>query len=217
MQDSLAAALTEALQDEYKACATYRAILECFGPVRPFINILSAEERHIQALLPLFERYGIPIPEDHWPSQVVVPNTLAQACAEGVQAEIENGAMYDRLLGLTVDYPDVQRVFRNLQRASQENHLPAFQRRAERLTRQTIYPHSAEHRPARGHPHQGNAQPATPHHAESHHAGHQPSSVTTDLRSTGQRCRQGQGWRSPQGQRHGRGGQSGRHGRSGGC
>lgn len=38
MLSPLAAALTEALQDEYKACATYRAILEQFGPVRPFIN-----------------------------------------------------------------------------------------------------------------------------------------------------------------------------------
>lgn len=49
-----------------------------------------------------------------------------------VEAEIENGEMYQRLLALTSDYPDVQQVFLNLQRASQENHLPAFQRCAER-------------------------------------------------------------------------------------
>lgn len=188
MQDSLAEALIEALQDEYKACATYRAILERFGPVRPFINILSAEERHIRALLPLFERYGIPVPDDHWPSQVVVPDTLAQACADGVQAEIENGAMYDRLLAMTVDYPDVQRVFRNLQRASQENHLAAFQRRAERLGRQMAQPHSTEQSRGCGH---GNAH----HYPESHEAEYIPSPVTEDLRPTGQGCgrRQGRG------------------------
>lgn len=54
MLSPLAAALTEALQDEYKACATYRAILEQFGPVRPFINGAghgrrSGHDRHPQS------------------------------------------------------------------------------------------------------------------------------------------------------------------------
>ena len=40
--------------------------------------------------------------------------------------------MYDRLLAETKDYADVQQVFKNLQRASQENHLSAFQRCVER-------------------------------------------------------------------------------------
>jgi rubrerythrin len=134
MLENLALALTEALQDEYKARATYRAILERFGLVRPFVNIVESEERHIRALLPLFARYGVPVPEDDWPARVDVPESLTQACQEGVQAEIENGAMYERLLAMTADYPDVQQVFRNLQRASQENHLPAFQRGAARET-----------------------------------------------------------------------------------
>jgi hypothetical protein len=132
MLKDLTLALAEALQDEYKARATYRAIIQTFGPVRPFVNIVEAEERHIQALLPLFARYGIPVPKDDWPVKVAVPDSVAQACQDGVQAEIENGAMYERLLAMTTDYPDVQRVFQNLQRASQQNHLPAFQRCAAR-------------------------------------------------------------------------------------
>jgi len=40
--------------------------------------------------------------------------------------------MYDRLLNDTIDYPDVQAVLKRLQRASTENHLPAFQRCVER-------------------------------------------------------------------------------------
>jgi len=132
MLENLASALAEALQDEYKARATYRAILDRFGAVRPFTNILASEERHIRALLAIYQRYGLPIPEDHWAAQVRVPDTLTQACEEGVQAEIENGAMYERLLAMTTAYPDVQRVFRQLQRASQENHLRAFQRCASR-------------------------------------------------------------------------------------
>jgi hypothetical protein len=43
--------------------------------------------------------------------------------------------MYERLLAMTADYPDVGQVFRNLQRASQQNHLPAFQRCAMRGTK----------------------------------------------------------------------------------
>jgi hypothetical protein len=132
MLEHLTLALTEALQDEYKARATYRAILQRFGPVRPFVNIVEAEERHIQALLPLFAQYDIAVPEDNWPDRVTLPDSVTQACQDGVQAELENGAMYERLLAMTADYPEVQRVFQNLQRASQQHHLPAFQRCAAR-------------------------------------------------------------------------------------
>ena len=132
MLDNLQKALVEALQDEYKARATYRLVISKFGEIRPFINIIESEERHIQALLPLFRRYEIPIPVDNWADRITVPASVSEACQIGVQSEIENGGMYQRLLALTSDYPDVQRVFLNLQRASQENHLPAFQRCAQR-------------------------------------------------------------------------------------
>ncbi len=36
--------------------------------------------------------------------------------------------LYNDLLAGTVDYPDVQAVFRQLQAASLDQHLPAFQR-----------------------------------------------------------------------------------------
>ena len=134
MLDNLQKALVEALQDEYKARATYRLVISKFGEIRPFINIIESEERHIQALLSLFHRYEIPVPADNWADRITAPASVSQACQIGVQSEIENGQMYQRLLALTSDYPDVQRVFLNLQRASQENHLPAFQRCAERST-----------------------------------------------------------------------------------
>jgi rubrerythrin len=128
MLEPLNSALTEALQDEYKARTTYRLILDKFGEIAPFRNIVEAEERHIQALLPLFQKYGIPIPADEWEAKIQVPDSISVACELGVQAEIENAELYQRLLQLTQKYPDVQRVFLNLQRASQANHLPAFQR-----------------------------------------------------------------------------------------
>jgi hypothetical protein len=128
MVDKLAQALTEAIEDEYKARATYRRVIDVFGPVRPFSNILESEQRHIEALLPLFSKYSIPVPEDIWPDKVVVPESLVEACRLGVYAEIENAAMYDRLLAATDKWPDVQQVLLRLKQASQNNHLPAFRR-----------------------------------------------------------------------------------------
>lgn len=132
MSEALYAALLEAINDEYKARATYRLVINTFGEVRPFINIVEAEGRHVEALKGLFEQYDLAIPVDDWASRVSVPDTLLEACQAGVQDEIDNAEMYDRLLEVTSDYPDVQSVLKRLQNASQNNHLPAFQRCVER-------------------------------------------------------------------------------------
>lgn len=58
MIEQLKQALMEALMDEYKARATYRLILARFGSIHPFVNIVESEERHIRALVPLFQKYG---------------------------------------------------------------------------------------------------------------------------------------------------------------
>lgn len=97
----------------------------------PFANIVEAEARHIDALLGLFRRYGLDVPDNPWPGTVERYASVADSCRAGVDAEIENAAMYDRLLASTAR-PDVLAVYRNLQRASQENHLPAFRRDAQR-------------------------------------------------------------------------------------
>ena len=127
------AALREALDDEFCARATYRKVIEAFGPVQPFVNIVEAEDRHAEALLALFAKFGIEPPEDTWPDRVTAPKTLADACQAAVEAEIANEAMYERLLAGISD-PDVLTVMRRLQQASQERHLPAFRRCLERET-----------------------------------------------------------------------------------
>lgn len=126
-------ALREALEDEYRARATYRKVIETFGPVRPFVNIVEAEDRHAMALLAIFDRFGLRPPADTWPQRVTAPASLVDACRAGVEAEIENEAMYTRLLAATSE-PEVLAVMRRLQRASQERHLPAFRRCLERET-----------------------------------------------------------------------------------
>jgi hypothetical protein len=90
--ENLVRRLSEALEDEYKARATYWKVIEKFGPVRPFANIVEAEGRHVDALLLLFHQYGLPVPEDRWPMCVTVPDTLAEACREAVKAEEANVA-----------------------------------------------------------------------------------------------------------------------------
>ncbi len=127
----LAEVLNEALLDEYKARDTYRKIIDTFGAVRPFINIVEAEQRHIDALLPLYEKYDIPLPPEPDPQQIAVPDTLLKACEMGIAAEIKNLTMYDRLIEMT-DLRDVIEVLQRLQAASRDNHLPAFQRCVER-------------------------------------------------------------------------------------
>ena len=132
MSDTISKVLIEAINDEYKARAIYLNVISKFGEIRPFINIVAAEGRHVEALLPLFTKYNIAIPEDDWNSRIDTPTSILDACQLGVKDEIENAEMYDRLLDLTMDYPDVQEVLKKLQRASKENHLPAFQRCVER-------------------------------------------------------------------------------------
>jgi hypothetical protein len=124
-------ALNEALDDEYRAWATYDQVIADFGEVPPFSNIRQAEARHIDALCALFACYGLPVPENPWPGKVERYASVQAACEAGVAAEIANGAMYDRLLEAT-RRPDIVTVLRHLQEASQERHLAAFERCAHR-------------------------------------------------------------------------------------
>lgn len=132
MSKAVRKVLVEAINDEYKARAMYLLVIEKFGEVYPFINIVDAENRHIEALLLLFDTYGVPVPEDDWAEHIEAPESVREACKAGEEAEIENGKMYDRLLKLAEGYPDIQLVLQRLQRASIENHLPAFRRCAQR-------------------------------------------------------------------------------------
>ncbi|SEN93173.1 Rubrerythrin [Mesobacillus persicus] len=118
--------LTYAIQDEYLAQARYDNVLKTFGPVPTFAQIKQAELRHINALLPLFERYQVPLPENQSQSFVKTPANVKAAYAAGVQGEIDNIAMYEKFLANEIPN-DVRMVFTQLRNASQ-NHLSAFER-----------------------------------------------------------------------------------------
>jgi hypothetical protein len=125
---TLEEALTAALDDEYRARATYRAVLRAYGEVRPFANIVQSEERHIEALERLCKRYDVKVPPDPYASRIPAPESLEAACEAAAAAERENGALYERLIAAAGQRADVAEVFRRLRAASQENHLPAFER-----------------------------------------------------------------------------------------
>jgi len=121
---SLEQMLAYSIQDEYLARAEYELIIEEYGNIRPFTNIVAAEQRHIEWLRELYEKYGYRLPDDTAADHVVLPEDLKEAFETGVQAEIDNIAMYQSFLER--DLPaDVRDLFERLKQAS-ENHLRAF-------------------------------------------------------------------------------------------
>lgn len=121
--------LKDALADERKARATYEAVIEKFGSVRPFINIIRAEEQHIAMLKALFDKYGVDIPDDTT-KVAALPDSLGSVCQIGVDAEIANDELYQRMIP-QVAQEDIKAVFTSLAAASLQMHLPAFQRCAQ--------------------------------------------------------------------------------------
>jgi len=119
--------MARALQDEYHAETIYQGVVNDFGPVLPFSNILIAETRHSTAIGRLYASRGLPTPVSEWTiDRVPRFDSLPAACAAGAAAERENIAMYDELLA--ADLPlDVRQVFTNNRAASASSHLPAFE------------------------------------------------------------------------------------------
>ncbi|MEK6195074.1 MAG: DUF2202 domain-containing protein [Deltaproteobacteria bacterium] len=122
--------LAIAIDDEYHAKAIYADVLSQFGDVRPFSNIINAEQRHIEALGHLYNKYGLATPGDAYTDATYTFASLKEAAQASVDAEIANADLYDDLL-VGVSDPDVIKVFEKLQWASRERHLPAFQRQVD--------------------------------------------------------------------------------------
>lgn len=123
-----AEALRAVLNDEYRAEATYEAVMARFGEVRPFVNIIRAEQRHSERVRAEMARLGLDVTSTNpFLGTITAPATLVDACAQGVTAERENIALYDEILPRLEDQ-QVRTVLTALQRASRDNHLPAFER-----------------------------------------------------------------------------------------
>ncbi len=114
-----------AAYDEYHAYEVYKKVIEKFGNVNPFANIIVAEQNHINATLAFLQKYNIEPPVNDWADKIEIPDSLVECCEVGVIAEIDNIKMYDNLLSYT-QQEDIKEMFFRLQAASFNNHLPAF-------------------------------------------------------------------------------------------
>jgi len=118
-----------AVEDEYLARGEYAAIMKKFGVMRPYSNIMDAEDQHLAWLKDEYAARGLAFPADGSASSVVVPADLKAAAQAGVDAEISNIDMYKAFLARPeLSRPEnasVKDLFERLMRAS-ENHLRAF-------------------------------------------------------------------------------------------
>lgn len=122
--------LIYAIQDEYLARAEYEYLITELNAGNPFTNIIKAEENHISMLIPLFEKYGFEVPTDTSSEHLIDVESITAALETGVQAEIDNIAMYEQFLETELP-DDIREVFIELRDGS-ENHLAAFQRKLSR-------------------------------------------------------------------------------------
>lgn len=125
--------LTYAVQDEYLALGEYVSIMEVYGVQAPYSNISEAERSHLAMLQTLYQTYSLTFPTDPYPIDSLPPSNLLAAARLGVEAEIDNIAMYERFLSYNLP-EDVATVFEILLKGSNQ-HLKAFEQQTKRLSK----------------------------------------------------------------------------------
>lgn len=116
--------LQSACYDEYKAKAYYQKVIETFGNIAPFSNIVQTQN-HYTAIERLCQKYGVIPPNNDWGENISIGQTLEQCYRDGVEIEASNIEMYDKILPYVMQ-DDIRDVFYKEQAASYNNHLPAF-------------------------------------------------------------------------------------------
>jgi hypothetical protein len=130
-------ALTYMVEEEKLARDVYNALYETWS-IPVFANIAAAEQRHMDAIISLLDKYGLENPAllaagqfENSDLQTLYDNLVAagqinEEEALLVGATIEDVDIFDLNHELElVDNEDITRVFENLRRGS-ENHLRAF-------------------------------------------------------------------------------------------
>lgn len=133
---TVAEMLRYAIEDEYLARAEYAAILARQGQVMPFANIIRSEESHIAWLVEAFRSAGLPVPADRAADLAIPPVGLKASLEVGIQAEIDNIAMYDSFLSDPLMYESANASLRELLtrlRDASKNHLAAFKNNLAKL------------------------------------------------------------------------------------
>jgi len=121
-----------AVYDEYFAYEAYLKVLEQFGNIEPFAEIVKNEKNHYIFLIKLLEKYQVPVPVNDWALKITMPQTLLECAELGVASEINNIRLYDYLLEFAED-ADVIDALYFLQAASYNFHLPQFRTLVSKL------------------------------------------------------------------------------------
>ncbi len=131
-------ALTYMVEEEKVARDVYNFLYETWG-IPVFANIANAEQRHMDAIISLLDKYGLDNPVTNLDAgqfvnqelqtlytNLIVAGQVDEEEALLVGATIEDVDIFDLLHELqVVDNEDITRVFENLLKGS-ENHLRAF-------------------------------------------------------------------------------------------
>ena len=131
-------ALTYMVEEEKVARDVYNVLYETWG-IPVFANIANAEQRHMDAIINLLDKYGLENPVANLDAgqfvnpelQILYTNLIVAGQVDEeeallVGATIEDVDIFDLLHELkVVDNEDITKVFENLLKGS-ENHLRAF-------------------------------------------------------------------------------------------
>ncbi len=128
--------LEYAIQDEFAARHEYELIISEYGEISPFVSIMAAEESHIASLETVYNNNGYVIPQDESDTRVVLPASVTEALETGVQAEVNNIALYEAFLE-TEDLPDDIRSVFEMLKAGSESHLESFLQALQRQSTET--------------------------------------------------------------------------------
>lgn len=120
--------LLEALEDRRRAWAAWHQAAEAFGP--PFEKLEASAARQREAFAALFAAHGLPLPPEPPTSTRPPFASRAEACQWCAAAERATLERCERLLDVTRQV-ELATLFRQLQTASRERHLPALERCAD--------------------------------------------------------------------------------------
>jgi hypothetical protein len=118
--------LSQAILEAYSVLNLYRQVIDTFGNVTPFSQIVFSEQQQVRALTQTAEQYGMSVPANPGLAAAPTFKTLNAACTAGADAEWTQAALIDQLKP-AIRHSDILQVFDNLQKASLKNHLPSFQ------------------------------------------------------------------------------------------
>lgn len=123
--------LGRALDGEYRALATYRAAIERFGFVEPFVHLAAEDEQATDTLRRIYERNHLTPPPDRWSGGIEAPQTLDQARRQALQAEADTAKVYERFLD-EVEDSYLRSIVSQLEEACRYQRRPLLRRALQR-------------------------------------------------------------------------------------